>query len=263
MESSIATISYEEFLRLSVALHARSLEIGDAWELRTSPQSKSSLQTRQYLVKKATRLWKKVGRDEGKEGDVDEVALAGDTSCLVEESDVAYLDRSTDKSICRDSAVHIEYHVLHSVSYQVPVLYFNAAFSNGRSLVLEDIWGLLSPDLVSRKADRWKLVTQQEHPYLGRPFYHIHPCHTATVMGKAMQCFADGGKEEGRTEKESGGEDSMKVEGETTEGSTRKEEGREKENKEVQGRNYLITWLSTFAPVIGLDCSLKYASTPN
>lgn len=240
--------------------------------------------------------WRKKGeRDEEDLG-----SLAGDTSCLVEDSDVAYLDRSASEIINEEEncTVHVEYHILHSVSYQVPVLYFNAAFSNGQSLVLEDIWELLSSDFVSQKADRWRLVTQQEHPYLGRPFYHIHPCHTATVMGKAMQCLADGNREEVRR-KESEREESMKgrtrggketngskeVEGQATRESTKEgeethrknsreeemrdcmsEEGKEMNGKKngkgedcTEGRNYLVTWLSTFAPVIGLDCSLEYA----
>lgn len=223
MDGRLSNINYEEFQKLAVDLSERSNVLGDAWELRTA-QSRSSRQAQQYLVKKCTQTvnW---GGGEKPAGREDELSrLAGDTSGLSEDADVAYLDRSS----CKDCLVHVEYHVVHSVSYQVPVFYFNATFSNGQTLSLEEVWGLLSANFVTQDTNKWGLVTQQEHPYLGRPFYHIHPCHTATVMGKAMQCFGVG-KEEGET---SGG-------GET-------------------GGNYLVTWLSTFAPVIGLEFSMKY-----
>lgn len=274
----VSTINYEEFQRLAEDLHERSKEIGDTWELRTTPQSRSSLQANQYLVKKASRVLRKVkggdgGKGESEEPEQDLGGLAGDTSDLMEDADVAYLNKSSFE----ERFVHVEYHVLHSVSYQVPVFYFNASFSNGRGLLLEDVWELLSPELISREADRWGLVTQQEHPYLGRPFYHIHPCHTAKVMGKAVQCVADGSKEEGvkaagevkkgeemeeQTKRE--GKEEIRMKGEGKEGWTKREEKRRVGKKgKTEGGNYLITWLSTFAPIIGLECSLKYAPQTN
>lgn len=220
MEGNLSTISYKNFHELAVDLLERSERLGDTWELRTS----SSRQAQQYLVKKSTQVLRRVHQGAGTAGEEELGGLAGDTSGLGEGLDVAYLDRSESE----DCLVYVEYHVVHSMSYQVPVLYFNATFSSGQTLALEDVWELLSSELVSRDTDKWGLLTQQEHPYLGRPFYHIHPCRTATVMSKAMQCLARNGEEE--------------------------REGRTKE-----GGNYLITWLSTFAPVIGLEFSMKYA----
>lgn len=228
--SASSTISYDSFLKLALDLQERSKKLGDTWELKTAASSRPNRQAQQYLVKKSTQVLKRAHQVEGKKEEDDELgSLAGDTSGLTEGLDVAYLDRSAD-SPCEDYLVHVEYHIVHSMSYQVPVIYFNATFSSGQALALEDVWELLSSELVSRDADRWRLLTQQEHPYLGQPFYHIHPCHTAAVMSKAMLCLAESG-----------------------------EGGRDESRREVQGGNYLITWLSTFAPVIGLDVSLKYA----
>lgn len=226
MEMDNSTISYESFHKLAVELLQRSERLGDTWELRTAADSKPSRQAQQYLVKKSTEVLRGVHQAGGKEED--ELGdLAGDTSGLVEASDAAYLHKSAGVSRCgEDCLVHVEYHVVHSVSYQVPVLYFNATFSNGQTLALEDVWQLLSSEFVSRDADKWGLLTQQEHPHLGRPFYHIHPCRTAAVMAKAMQCLAGSEEEEG--------------------------------GNKAAG-NYLITWLSTFAPVIGLELSMQYA----
>lgn len=218
------TLSYEYFHRLALDLLQRSERLGDTWELKTAAVSKPTHTPQQYLVKKSTQVIRRVHHGGGE--DDDELGgLAGDLSGLGESSDTACLDGSAGGSCCgEDCLVHVEYHIVRSVSYQVPVLYFNATFSNGQALALEDVWQLLASELVCQDVDKWGLLTQQEHPYLGRPFYHIHPCHTAAVMGKAMQCVEGSEGGEGRT-----------------------------------AGNYLITWLSTFAPVIGLELSLQYA----
>lgn len=230
------TIGSEEFHKLAENFLEKSLKLGDNWELRTT-HSRSTHTPHHYLVKKHTQTLKtvsckmvgvkeRVGTVTGK--DLED--LAGDISGLSEDTDLASLDNLvSEREEVQERLVHVEYHVVHSMTYQVPVFYFNATHSNGEALPLSDIWSLLSPDFVSHEADKWSLVTQQEHPYLGRPFYHIHPCHTATVMGRAMQCCTVGVRRHGG------------------------------EEKEASGGNYLITWLSTFAPVIGLEFSLKYA----
>ncbi len=231
------TLSYEDFEGLAEKLVQRSKEIGDSWELRkttsTTPGPGSRAQgvnnPLHYLVKKCTLVTRKrtelMPREE-MASDLDD--LAGDTSGIAEEeeADVASLDRSRGEGGRAEKGewlVHMEYHVVHSVSYQVPILYFTASYLNGQALTLEQIWDLITPDYVSHGTDKWGMVTQQEHPYLGRPFYHIHPCHTATVVGRALQC-------------------SSRVGGDTPPTS-----------------NYLMTWLSTFAPVVGLEFSIKYA----
>lgn len=79
--------------------------------------------------------------------------------------------------------VTYEYHILYSPSYGVPVLYFNAHTQGGKLLALEEIWKRV-PDAYKERLseERWTFITQQEHPLLGRPFYYLHPCHTADLM---------------------------------------------------------------------------------
>lgn len=224
------TLRYEEFQCLCEDFIEKSQRLGDVWELRKT-HCRSAHQPQHYFVKKCSRPLRRGKQEEERErvrvegqGE-DLLELAGDTSGLSEDSDVAALRKDQPET---DICVQFEYHIVHNLSFQVPVLYFNAAHSNGQPLSLADIWDLLSPELVSPDMDRWRLVTQQEHPYLGRPFYHIHPCHTSTVMGKAMQCATG-------------------------------EEGEDEGVKETSRGNYLVTWLSTFAPVVGLELSLEYA----
>lgn len=70
-----------------------------------------------------------------------------------------------------------EYHVLYSASYQVPLLYFNAWHLNGQLLSLDEV--LEAVHLCHKSSvlqNKWSALTQQEHPYLRRPFYFLHPC---------------------------------------------------------------------------------------
>jgi len=111
-----------------------------------------------------------------------------------------------------------EYHILYSNSYSVPVLYFTASKQDGRLISLEEVWESV-PDVYRGRLEheKWTFLTQQDHPYLGVPFYQLHPCHTANMMKKASSLTSD---------------------------------------KHV---NYLVTWLSTVGPVVGLDLSLAYS----
>ncbi|ESO94518.1 hypothetical protein LOTGIDRAFT_67210, partial [Lottia gigantea] len=110
-----------------------------------------------------------------------------------------------------------EYHIVYSSSYSVPVLYFNVYKADGKLLSLENIWKIV-PDVYQQElqADKWSILTQQEHPLLGRPFYQLHPCHTEMMM-KNIRTMLD------------------------------------------KRCDYLISWISSVGPVVGLNLSLQYA----
>lgn len=75
------------------------------------------------------------------------------------------------------------YHIVYSQSYSVPILYFNAYHADGKLLTLEEIWNKI-PNCYqdSVKINKWNMITQQEHPELGIPYFTIHPCYTADFM---------------------------------------------------------------------------------
>lgn len=73
------------------------------------------------------------------------------------------------------------YHVIYSLSYSVPVLYFNAYHENGKLLSLDEIWNKI-PKCYQSETDKWSTITQQDHPILGIPYFMIHPCYTADFM---------------------------------------------------------------------------------
>ncbi|EDW89248.1 ubiquitin-like-conjugating enzyme ATG10 [Drosophila yakuba] len=74
----------------------------------------------------------------------------------------------------------VEYHVVYSVSYQVPMLFFQAHRSDGSLLDVEATWKLFMPE--SKASDLHQILTQMDHPVLFRPFMALHPCRTADVL---------------------------------------------------------------------------------
>lgn len=115
-----------------------------------------------------------------------------------------------------------EFHVLYSSSFRTPVLYFRAFTLEGRSLSLEEVWSSIRPKLRLPSEDSLlSTVTQQEHPLLGQAFFMLHPCKTEDFMRPVLQTA-------------------------------------QQENRPV---NYVLTWLSVVAPLVGLDVPLRYSSS--
>ncbi|KAF2284678.1 hypothetical protein GH714_029131 [Hevea brasiliensis] len=78
---------------------------------------------------------------------------------------------------------YYDFHIVYSASYRVPVLYFRGYYSDGCPLQLNEI----EKDLPACSAkvlleSKWTFITQEEHPYLNRPWYKLHPCGTSEWM---------------------------------------------------------------------------------
>ncbi|EAT37838.1 AAEL010209-PA [Aedes aegypti] len=154
------TLTEEQFRDAAEQFLERSHQIGDEWELVKSENGT-------YL----TKLLKQTLKLEQKAGTADE------------DEELAVDDPSLGKSTPNDEEVYqFEYHVVYSVSYQVPVLYFNAYKSDGTMLQLEEAWQGFR-DLASESREQLRrTLTQMEHPILFRPFLALHPCQTAQVL---------------------------------------------------------------------------------
>jgi ubiquitin-like-conjugating enzyme ATG10 len=91
-----------------------------------------------------------------------------------------------DRQTVSESKVplNFEFHIVFSQSYSVPTLYFRVSHANGKQLKLEEVWEVVpkAHENATKSKMKWEFVTQQEHPYLGRPFFYLHPCHTAEAM---------------------------------------------------------------------------------
>ncbi|XP_033738587.1 ubiquitin-like-conjugating enzyme ATG10 [Pecten maximus] len=176
-------ISEDEFLYFTQHFLSLNAKNRDTWELRESIGDKKKV----YLYKRVSVV-DKPGTDQSCR------PFIPDEITTVEEEDSGRLESGTDSSTLSPSGettsditvpVHLayEYHVVYSQSYNVPVLYFNVYKADGSLLSLEEVWDRV-PDVYRDRLqhDRWTFLTQQEHPILGRPYFQLHPCHTADLM---------------------------------------------------------------------------------
>lgn len=190
------TLTYADFEKYVHELARVSREVGDGWRVEGGEGEEGGL----YLSKEVTRPLTLGPTDHCSQGEELELSVeeANDPSTL---------------SAPPATTVHFQYHVLYSASYSVPLLFVQAVRENGRQLSLEEIWSAMPSCLVDKGGPQWSTLTQAEHPILGRPFFHLHPCHTASLMAGV-----------------------------------------------THGQSYLLTWLSTCGPLVGLEVPLVYAS---
>ena len=99
---------------------------------------------------------------------------------IVEDDDAATLSTTNTHWIC------YQYSVVYSESYQVPVMYFTASWPDGRQLQVDQVWEQVNPESAPGVVDKLSTLTQTEHPLLGMPCYHVHPCNTATLMASVL-----------------------------------------------------------------------------
>nr|GMD64276.1 ubiquitin-like-conjugating enzyme ATG10 [Ipomoea batatas] len=119
--------------------------------------------------------------------------------CLAEEelidsavlSDVSLLKVQQHKH----ERCHYDFHVVYSLSYRVPVLYFRAYWSVS-SLVFALFWDRNNASIFLLSVDGQPLALGDvengipastlrelnEHPYLNRPWFTLHPCGTSEWM---------------------------------------------------------------------------------
>ena len=120
------------------------------------------------------------------------------------------------------------YDIIHSPSYQVPVLYVTFQQQpldqgRGRSILSpEEVYDLLVPS--SRKTQMQAVgvmgaLSTTDHPVAGKPAYFVHPCRTAEAMNAVI-----GGKD-------------------------------------VKPAEYLMMWLGLVGASVGLDVPIELAKT--
>ncbi|KAJ6329627.1 hypothetical protein OIU76_005010 [Salix suchowensis] len=116
-------------------------------------------------------------------------------SCAVEEeAGFCEIEGAADNATLVQSKHHeahyYDFHIVYSSSFRVPVLYFRAYCSDGRPLLLNDI----EKDLPACSSKvlletKWSFITLEEHPFLNRPWYKLHPCGTSEWM--KLLCLGD------------------------------------------------------------------------
>lgn len=94
-----------------------------------------------------------------------------------------YIDNATLVQSYSHDVRYFDFHIVHSASYRVPVLYFRTFSSDGQPLLLEDVEKELPGNSTNVLMEsKWTFITQEEHPYLNRPWYKLHPCGTSEWM---------------------------------------------------------------------------------
>ncbi|CAN8260141.1 unnamed protein product [Cochlearia groenlandica] len=91
-------------------------------------------------------------------------------------------------------AHYYDFHIVYSASYGVPVLYFRGCCSGGEALSLDVIKKDLPSCSVSLMLEsKWTFITHEEHPYLNRPWFKLHPCGTEEWVKLLSQNSISGG----------------------------------------------------------------------
>ncbi|XP_072024965.1 ubiquitin-like-conjugating enzyme ATG10 isoform X2 [Amphiura filiformis] len=214
--------SFDEFCRNVDAFLKLSDQSKDGWQRSTFEDS--SHQLTPYMVKKNVLRHSVTSQREVIPDTNTVLSTEDSTEDQLVEDDTG--TAAAEKTLTESSSEfhQYEYHIVYSSSYSVPVLYFTACKSDGKLLSLDEVWQAIPEYYQTRlQHQRWTFITQQEHPYLGRPFFQLHPCHTADLMHAVLPQGTD---------------------------STKRS-------------NYLVTWLSSVGPVVGLSLPLFYSQLCN
>lgn len=115
----------------------------------------------------------------------------------------------------------VVYDIVHSSSYQVPVLYLNfESLPSGRLPSSDELYQMVVPN--SYKASMQAVgqlgaITLTEHPITGVPAYFVHPCRTREAMVPVL------------------------------------------EGKMIHPREYVVLWLGTIGASVALEVPLSLA----
>jgi len=165
--------------------------------------------------------WTLDDEDDLEEEGEEEDPAALRTEDLDEDEDPAALkiDRRRRRPI-----VTAECHVVWSVIYNVPVLYFAAHRADGMALSLHEVLRAIEVMSGGQRLETSGLfpsVLLEEHPHLQRPFFCLHPCNTSEVMGELLLASGNG----------------------------------------APPANELLSWLSLAAPLVGIHLPLSLLSS--
>lgn len=100
-------------------------------------------------------------------------ALPDWTLLELKDKNVEFMLTKNEFRTIRGKVYGLEYTVLYSDSYEVPVMYFTAFGQDGTVAELDEISENGLSDMT---------ISQIEHPVYFRPFFQVHPCRTKEFM---------------------------------------------------------------------------------
>ncbi|KAG0641116.1 hypothetical protein HOY80DRAFT_956120 [Tuber brumale] len=146
------------------------------------------------------------GGDGNEREDEDEKVQNGGAVIIVEDEDEDEDDDEESLHPPSPSRWKVEYQILLSKTYQLPILYFNlyppSTLRIPASLqqVYENLTSTTTRDVL-KSVGVQGAISQADHPVLGVPYYFVHPCNTAAAMSEWQQRRRDGGGEDFDVEK--------------------------------------------------------------
>ncbi|GAB1742584.1 hypothetical protein NU219Hw_g8124t1 [Hortaea werneckii] len=167
---------------------ARALEIGGANRLRITrvvwPQTSAAPHSGQNLSCATTDL----DRDTASNGQAGE---AEDSLPQLEEDDSEVLTKPMSSNTGIENEREVNYDIVYSPTYQVPVLYLSFPSTNRSPLPPPDeVYDLLVPHpyraQLQAVGPMSALSMTGEHPVTGGPAYFVHPCLTQDSMRAVM-----------------------------------------------------------------------------
>ncbi|KAA3672568.1 ubiquitin-like-conjugating enzyme ATG10, partial [Paragonimus westermani] len=96
---------------------------------------------------------------------------------------------SSEFELGTDAPISLEYRVLYSSAFEVPILLIRDQNSAGGSLSTNNFLAFLSAYTTALYYSSTPLLlglSQIEHPHLGIPYYQFHPCRTAQLMRETL-----------------------------------------------------------------------------
>ena len=232
------TLTQDEFITAAKNFIQKSNKLYDGWVL----EEYKEMPYLKLLVQRKTTNHPKKQVGDRKNNDI--------PNNSAKDCDCAALDTNTGVDL-----VFLEYHVIYSTSYSVPVLYVRGYDAFGGMVRIDKLIvdGGLTPNQHNEakthkeSEDTRMNITSGEtldnspsladfvkpesfgqcsHPLLFEPFYQLHPCHTSQWM--EIMCSVENAKEDLERE------------------------------KQVSVGMYIITWLSFVGPFVGLSIDNKY-----
>ncbi|XP_014210701.1 ubiquitin-like-conjugating enzyme ATG10 [Copidosoma floridanum] len=172
------TMTWEEFVDNAEKLVRLSDEISDHWKF---PGDKA-LPGQAYLTRQE-KLFVPIDHPMDDERLEDGLNIECDDEKWCEE-----LNEHRDPyeyPVVKERPLIIEHHVLWSMSYSVPVIYFNgwkSDYPGINPVSVEIAQKLLETDKLA-----YNELSQAIHPLLGRPFLHLHPCGSPELLRSVAQ----------------------------------------------------------------------------
>ncbi|XP_015124892.1 ubiquitin-like-conjugating enzyme ATG10 [Diachasma alloeum] len=158
------TLTWEEFLLNAKSLVRVSNEISDNWELRGDEE----IPGQAYLCRSVKTFVSS-----------DLAATLSGKNAREELGNFEDVDDPFEAKRVGDSPMCVEHHILWSMSYGVPVLYFNAwmsDFPGVNAVTVESIQNLVQQGV------GYNELSQAMHPILGTIFLQFHPCLSSELI---------------------------------------------------------------------------------